>query len=66
MKKNINKLYVGHYPYQKRPLGIDYLLDLEIACRKIDKGEISESVPFGDNALLLKQGEAEIDLGSSV
>lgn len=59
-EKNIDKLYVGHYPYQKRPLGIDYLLDLEIACRKIDKGDIAESAPFGDNALVLRQGEAEI------
>lgn len=57
---NIEKLYVGHYPYQKKPLNIDYLLDVMIACRKIDKGDISECKPFGDDALIMKFRNAEI------
>lgn len=58
--KNIEKLYVGHYPYQKKPLGMDYLLDIEITCRKIDKGETKESEEFGTNARILRYGDAEI------
>lgn len=57
---NVEKIYVGHYPYLKKPLSMDYMLDLMIACRKIDKGEISECKPFGDKALILKYGSAEI------
>ena len=57
-EKGVDKLYVGHYPYLKRPLGIDYLIDINLAARAIDSGDTSSATQFGDSALLLKQGTA--------
>lgn len=60
-EKRITKLYAGHYPFLKRSLGIDYLLDLSVAIRRIDKGDTASSIEFGnDGARLIKYGEAEI------
>lgn len=59
-EKNISKLYVGHYPYLKRPLGIDYLVDVNIAARMIDAGDTASATPFGNDAMLLANGSAAI------
>ncbi len=59
-KKNIDKLYVGHYPYLKRPLGIEYLIDTDINARRIDAGDTSESRPFGNDARVMRNGRSEI------
>ncbi len=58
--KGVNKLYVGHYPYLKRPLDIDYLTDVNITARMIDAGDTSASAPFGNDARILRHGTAEI------
>lgn len=58
---DVGKLYVGHYPYLKRPLDIDYLMDVDICARRIDKGDTAESTLFWeDGARLLKNGSCEI------
>lgn len=59
-EKGIDKLYVGHYPYLKRPLGIDYVVDVDITARMIDSGDIAAATPFGDDAQLLRHGDCEI------
>lgn len=59
-EKNVDKLYVGHYPYLKRPLGIDYLIDTDINARRIDAGDTSGSRPFGADALVSANGGSEI------
>lgn len=59
--RGINKLYVGHYPYLKRALGLDYMLDVTMAARRIEAGETESSTPFGgDGARILRCGSAEI------
>lgn len=58
--RGVDKLYVGHYPYLKKPLGIDYMTDVDIAARMIDQGDVSSATAFGDNARLLRNGSAEI------
>lgn len=58
--RGVDKLYVGHYPYLKRPLGIDYLIDVNLAARMIDSGDTAAATPFGDDARLLRHGSAEI------
>lgn len=59
-ERGVEKLYVGHYPYPKRPLGIDYMTDVDIAARMIDQGDVASATQFGDNARLLRNGSAEI------
>lgn len=59
-EKGVDKLYVGHYPYLKRPLGIDYLIDINLAARAIDSGDTASAVPFSNEAMLLRHGTAEI------
>lgn len=58
--KGVSKLYVGHYPYLKRPLDIDYLTDVNITARMIDAGDTSAAAPFGTDARILRHGTAEI------
>ena len=58
--RGVDKLYVGHYPYLKRHLGIDYLTDVDITARMIDAGDTSASAPFGSDARILRHGAAEI------
>lgn len=60
-ERGIDKLYVGHYPYLKRPLSIDYLLDVAVAARRLDAGYTEGSTEFGtDGARLFRNGSAEI------
>ena len=56
----IEKLYVGHYPYLKKPLDISYLVDVNIAARMIDEGEIEGATRFDDKAMVMRHGNAEI------
>lgn len=59
--EGIERLYVGHYPYLKRPLGMDYMLDVAVNARRIDRGDTAESTLFWDNkARSLQHGESEI------
>lgn len=39
----VDKLYVGHYPYAKRTLDMDYMLELVEVARRIDSGEAAGS-----------------------
>ncbi len=61
-ERGVDKIYVGHYPYLKRALDIDYLLDVAVAARRIDKGDTAGSAVFGtpDGAMVLRHGAAEI------
>ena len=59
-ERGVDKLYVGHYPYLKRPLGIDYLVDVDLAARAIDAGDIAAATSFDGTARLLRYGSAEI------
>ncbi|MDO4319888.1 MAG: MBL fold metallo-hydrolase [Bacteroidales bacterium] len=56
----VDKLYVGHYPYLKKTLGVDYLVDVDIAARMIDQGDDASATHFGEDARLLRNGSAEI------
>ena len=58
--KYIEKLYAGHYPYIKKPIGLDYMLDIAENARDIENGNINAATPFGEDALLLRRGQAEI------
>lgn len=59
---DVDKIYVGHYPYLKRALDVEYLMDVAVAARRIDKGDTAGSAAFGspDGAMVLRQGAAEI------
>lgn len=59
--RGIDRLYVGHYPYLKAPLGLDYLIDVALMARRLDAGDTAGSTEFGaDGARLLQQGAAQI------
>ncbi len=59
--EGVERLYVGHYPYLKRPLGLQYMLDVAVNARKIDCGDTAESTLFWDNkARTMTYGESEI------
>lgn len=36
-ERGVDKLYVGHYPYLKCPLGIDYMIDVDLAARPLTR-----------------------------
>lgn len=59
---DVDKIYVGHYPYLKRALDVEYLMDVAVAARRIDKGDTAGSAAFGspDGAMVLRHGAAEI------
>ena len=59
-ERGVDKLYVGHYPYLKRPLGLNYLVNITLAARDIDAGIVDDAVPFGDDARLLTRDGAQI------
>jgi len=59
-EKGVGKLYVGHYPYLQRALGIDYLVDVNLVARAIDAGDIDGARDFGGGAKVLRYGNAEI------
>jgi len=42
----ITKLYLGHYPYLKRAMGMDYLLDMEQLAKQLSEGDESGSQPY--------------------
>lgn len=46
MAGGIRKMYCGHYPYQRRPLGADYLTDMAALAGAILAGEPTDSRPF--------------------
>lgn len=59
--EGVERLYVGHYPYLKRPLGLGYMLDVAINARRIDRGDTAASALFWDNsARTMTHGESEI------
>ena len=42
----IEKIYCGHYPYQRRPLGADYLADMAALAQSILDGRPTDDAPF--------------------
>ncbi len=61
-EKGVGKLYVGHYPYAKKAFGIDYLIDLDTAARRIDSGDVADAgvYPYWPDSHYLQHGSAKI------
>lgn len=38
-EQNITKLYVGHFPHVKRPLAIDYIVDMKDLAKRLSEGD---------------------------
>ncbi len=45
-ERGITKIYCGHYPYQRRPLGAAYLADMAALARSILDGKPMNNAPF--------------------
>ena len=45
-EQNITKLYVGHYPYLKRALPLNYLIEMRDLAKRLSEGDTSGSTPF--------------------
>lgn len=67
-EQEISKLYVGHYPYLKRPLGLDYIIKMKDLAKRLSEGDVSGAQDFPrmgvdiacDKPLIVKNGEAMI------
>lgn len=46
MESDIPKIYCGHYPYLRHPLGRDYLADMAVLAQSVITGKPIDSVPF--------------------
>ena len=44
-EQNITKIYCGHYPYLKRALPIDYIVDMKELAKRLSEGDTSGSTP---------------------
>lgn len=40
-EQNITKLYIGHFPHVKRPLGIDYIVEMKELAKRLNEGDIA-------------------------
>jgi glyoxylase-like metal-dependent hydrolase (beta-lactamase superfamily II) len=45
-EQNITKLYCGHYPYLKRALGLDYMVEMRDLSKRLSEGDTSGSRPY--------------------
>jgi glyoxylase-like metal-dependent hydrolase (beta-lactamase superfamily II) len=69
-EQNISKLYVGHYPYLKKALDLQYLLDMKSLAKQLFEGDTSGSKPYqyssgrslrpDEKPASIKKGEAVI------
>jgi glyoxylase-like metal-dependent hydrolase (beta-lactamase superfamily II) len=69
-EQHITKLYVGHYPYLKKPADLQYLLDMKILAKQLSEGDTTGSAPYqysggrplrpDEKPAFVKKGEAVI------
>jgi glyoxylase-like metal-dependent hydrolase (beta-lactamase superfamily II) len=45
-EQGITKLYCGHYPYLKRALDLNYLIDMKNLAKRLSEGDTSGSQPY--------------------
>ncbi|MCE5332458.1 MAG: MBL fold metallo-hydrolase [Bacteroidales bacterium] len=45
-EQGITKIYCGHYPYLKRALDLDYLIDMKNLAKRLSEGDTSGSKPY--------------------
>lgn len=45
-EQNITKLYVGHYPLFKRPLTLNYIVDMKDLAKRLSEGNTNGSTPY--------------------
>jgi glyoxylase-like metal-dependent hydrolase (beta-lactamase superfamily II) len=45
-EQNITKLYCGHYPYLKRALGLNYIVEMRDLAKRLSEGDTSGSHPY--------------------
>ncbi len=65
---NITKLYVGHYPYVKRPLDINYILDMKVLAKRLSEGDTTGAKDYPNmgidiackNPMIVANGQAMI------
>lgn len=48
-EKGIEKLWPGHYPYLKHPLGMSYMQDMITLARKVNEGDVTDARVFGED-----------------
>ncbi len=67
-EQNITKLYVGHYPYLKRPLDLSYIIDMKMLAKRVSEGDITGAKDYpnrgvsiaADNPMIITNGQAMI------
>ncbi len=68
-EQGVEKLYLGHYPYQKRAMGMEYLLNMKQLAGQLSNGDESGSKPYkykgrsarpDENPAFVEQGDAII------
>jgi glyoxylase-like metal-dependent hydrolase (beta-lactamase superfamily II) len=68
-EQNITKLYVGHYPLFKRPLTLNYIVDMKDLAKRLSEGNTNGSTPYRmpfqsdlatDNPAVITNGTATI------
>jgi hydroxyacylglutathione hydrolase len=65
-EQRISQIYCGHYPFLKRTLGIDYILEMKAVAQKLADGDISEAKEYPgpkvgcDNPMIIGEGNAMI------
>jgi len=67
LDQGITKIYCGHYPYVKKPLGKDYILAMLELAGSLENGTASEAKPFNikvsigcENPMIVSNGPASI------
>jgi glyoxylase-like metal-dependent hydrolase (beta-lactamase superfamily II) len=45
-ERDITKLYCGHYPYLKRALGLNYIIEMRDLAKRLSEGDTSGSRPY--------------------
>ncbi|MDR3226436.1 MAG: MBL fold metallo-hydrolase [Prevotellaceae bacterium] len=45
-EQNITKIYCGHYPYLKRALDLNYIIDMKNLAQKISNGDTTDAKPY--------------------
>jgi len=67
--RKITKLYLGHYPYLKKAMGLQYLLDMKTLAKDLCDGNFSQSKPYqyssrptnpAEKVAVVQRGEAKI------
>jgi glyoxylase-like metal-dependent hydrolase (beta-lactamase superfamily II) len=66
-EQNLTKLYVGHYPFLKRALGLNYVIEMKYLAKRLSEGDTSGAEDYPkmgmdlcDKPMVVKNGEAMI------